>query len=340
MGALIISNFLTALTSTVLFKLALFAYSTSGAEGATSWLLIWPRLALCLGWDVMSAAMVAALATITARPLAARFPRAAFAASSTVQALYGVFLLVSFHVALIVGAPLDKAAIDLLFFYNATPGRGGQLMVDSVAPYLTTSVEVETIVALALPLLALGFWSRRAKTGRGFGRRLVLTLAVFVFLTLVAVPGLANGVLAVHTFGLERSPLTMLVGSYARGPLRARRRPEAPQGDPYCFDLQSPVPVDGANPLKRATPARTNLVLILLESISTRSLEPAPTPMAFLDELARSANGVRFDNHYAHWAQTMNAAFNNLVLGAAAPGLSADHVREPGHSLHQFDGGA
>jgi arylsulfatase A-like enzyme len=307
---LVIANFLTALTSTFLFKLALFAYSTSGAEGATSALLSWPRLVLCLGWDVVSAALVAGLAALAAGPLASRFPRASFATASAVQAVYGVFLMVSFHVALIVGAPLDKAAIDLLFFYNATPGRSGQLWADSVVPYLTASVGIETIVTLALPPLALRFWSRRAHGGRVLGRRLVATLAVLVFLTLVAVPGLANGLLAVHTFGLERSPLTMLAGSYARGPLRALRKNDTPEGDPYCFDMHSPVPVDGANPLTGATPVRSNVVLVLMESISTRSLEPAPTPMPFLDELGRSANGVRFDNHYTHWAQTMKAAFN------------------------------
>ena len=309
-GSLAIANFLTALASTFLFKLALFAYSTSGAEGVTSSLLSWPRLVLCLGWDIVSAALVAAVAMLIAGPIASRFPRVAFATSSTVQAVYGAFLMVSFHVALIVGAPLDKAAIDLLFFYNATPGRTGQLAMDSIAPYLTTSVGIETIVALALPPIALGFWSRREQAGRVPGGAFMTTLAVLVFLTVAAVPGLANGLLAVHTFGLERSTLTMLAGSYVRGPLRALRRAEVPAGDPYCFDMKSPVPVDGANPLTRATPARTNVVLIVLESISTRSLDPAPTPMPFLDELGRSANGVRFDAHYTHWAQTIKAAFN------------------------------
>ena len=142
------------------------------------------------------------------------------------------------------------------------------------------------------------------------GRRSVAALALCVFLTLVAVPGLANGLLAVHTFGLERSPLTMLALSYAREPLRALRHAAPPSADPYCFDLRSPVPVDGTNPLRAARPARTNLVLVVLESISTRSLAPAPTPMPVLESLGTAANGVRFDNHYTHWAQTMKAAFS------------------------------
>src|SRR5207244_9062594 len=120
-----------------------------------------------------------------------------------------------------------------------------------------------------------------------------------------------NGLLAVHTFVLERSPLTLLLGSYVSEPVRRLiGRDTVPLGDPYCFDLQSPVPVAGANPLTKATPARTNLVLVILESISARSLSAEPIPMPFLEGLGRSSQGVRFENHYAHWAQTMKAAFS------------------------------
>src|SRR6185503_5986092 len=110
-----------------------------------------------------------------------------------VHAVYGLFLVISYHIATIVGTPLDKAAIDLLFVYNATPGRTGRLFADSVVPYVTLAVVVEALLALAL----------------------------LVFLTIVAVPGLANGLLAVHTFGLERSPLTLLAASYLSEPVRA-----------------------------------------------------------------------------------------------------------------------
>src|SRR5205807_5487280 len=102
-----VGNFLTALTATLCFKLALFQYATSGAEGATSAVLTWPRIILCLGWDIVSAAIVAAVAT-------------ALVWAPAILAVYGVFLVVSYHIATIVGTPLDKAAIDLLFVYNAT----------------------------------------------------------------------------------------------------------------------------------------------------------------------------------------------------------------------------
>jgi hypothetical protein len=83
-SSLAVANFLTALTATVLFKLALFAYAASGAEGAESALLTWPRILLCLGWDVVSAAIVASVATAVAGPMAASLRSGALAASAIV----------------------------------------------------------------------------------------------------------------------------------------------------------------------------------------------------------------------------------------------------------------
>jgi hypothetical protein len=113
-----IPAFLAAFTGTLIFKIALFRYSTSGAEGISSALATWPRIVLCLGWDIVSALLVAGVAAMFWWPAA-------------VEAAYGVFLVISYHIATIVGTPLDKAAIDLLFFYNATPGHTGRLFADS-----------------------------------------------------------------------------------------------------------------------------------------------------------------------------------------------------------------
>jgi arylsulfatase A-like enzyme len=293
-----IPSFLAAFTGTLIFKIALFRYSTSGAEGVSSVLATWPRLALCLGWDVVSAMIVAGVATALWWP-------------SAVEALYGVFLVVSYHIATIVGSPLDKAAIDLLFVYNATPGTTRQLFADSVVPYVTPAVVIEALLAAAIMPAVFLWWRQRVERGPAIGRRAAAAFAVLVFLTVAVVPGLANGLLAVHTFGLERSPLTLLVGSYVSEPFRRLiGRDTVPEGDPYCFDLQSPVPVAGANPLTKAAPSRTNLVVVILESISAHTVAVEPTPMPFLDGLGRSSQGVRFENHYTHWAQTMKAAFS------------------------------
>ena len=293
-----IPGFLAAFTGTLIFKIALFRYSISGAEGMSSALATWPRIVLCLGWDIVSALIVAGVAAMLWWPAA-------------VEAVYGVFLVISYHIATIVGTPLDKAAIDLLFFYNATPGHTGRLFADSVVPYVTRAVVIEAALAGALMPIVLFWWRRRAERGPAIGRRAVWAFAVLVFLTVAVVPGLANGLLAVHTFGLERSPLTLLLGSYVSEPVRRLLgRDTIPAGDPYCFDLRSPVPSAGENPLTKAMPSPTNLVLVILESISSRSVSAEPTPMPFLAGLGRSSQGVRFENHYTHWAQTMKAAFS------------------------------
>ncbi|HYM22142.1 MAG TPA: hypothetical protein VEU08_03005, partial [Vicinamibacterales bacterium] len=255
-------NFAIALAATLIFKLALFSYAASGAEGYTSALAWYPRLALCLGWDVVSAAIVGAIATAPALALRSRRPAAI--ASATVQAAYAIFLVISYHVAVIVGAPLDKAAIDLWFFY-ADPSVGGtaRILSDSVAPYFTPALYVEAAAAVLLPIAAMAWLRRRTPprlSPRGGG-----VLVTAVVLTVAGVPGLANGPLAVHTFGLERSPLTMLIGSYARAPLAMFRARGAAPADPFCFDASSPVPIGGTDPLKGVAPKRTNLVLVILE---------------------------------------------------------------------------
>jgi len=308
---LAVANFLTALLVTFFFKAALVNYSASGAEGASSALLMWPRIILCLGWDVVSAAIVATFVTVVATLLIRRRPRASTAWSAAAHALYALFLVISYHVAVIVGAPLDKAAIDLLFLYNSTPGRNGRLFADSVTPYVTPAVGVEALVAVLVAPAVLLWILRRRDLNRVIGRRALIAIGSLVGLTLAAVPGLANGPLAVHTFGLERSPLTMLAISYLRNPLRALRRRDPAPADPYCFDLSSPVQVDGADPLLRVAPKRTNLLLVILESISTGSLSSTgPTPMPVLEQLGHAPRGMRFESHYAHWAQTMKAEFS------------------------------
>ena len=65
---LAIANFLAALGAVLAFKLALFRYAASGAEGQTSVFLTYLRLVLCLGWDVVSAAMVTATVMAVAGP--------------------------------------------------------------------------------------------------------------------------------------------------------------------------------------------------------------------------------------------------------------------------------
>lgn len=303
-----LANYLVALAATLAFKTALFVYAAAG-EGQTSAIAWYPRLALCLGWDVVSAGIVGGIAWAAAAP-ARRQPKAALALSAALQAFYGIFLVISYHIAVIVGAPLDKAAIDLWFFYaDPSPGGTKRLFVDSVAPYFTPAFFAEAGVAIVGPILLL-LWLERRRGRIALGRRGIAALAIAAALTIVAVPGFANGIFAVHTFGLERSPLTLLIGSYVKRPLRSLQAQDALPADQFCFDLASPYPVDGVDPLLGAEPRRTNILLVILESIGSRGLDTAPTPMPFLASLAAAPRTVVAAAHYAHWPQTMKADFS------------------------------
>ncbi|HZR22601.1 MAG TPA: sulfatase-like hydrolase/transferase [Vicinamibacterales bacterium] len=307
---MLLLHFVTALAATIAFKLALFIYAASG-EGQTSAIQWYPRIVLVFGWDVVSALLVALVAWAIGSLLARVHVRVALAWALIVHALYGGFLLVSYHIAVIVGAPLDKAAIDLWFFYaDPSPGGTSRLLADSVAPYFTPAFFLQLAIALVGPPL-LFVWLRNRREPIALGRRSQLTLAVAVVLTLIAVPGLANGPLAVHTFGLERSPLTMLAGSYLKNPLHAVLHARTRSfNESFCFDLTSPEPVEGTDPLANATPRRTNVLFVIMESIGAKRLAMQPTPMPFLDAWSRSPSTVTFTNHYAHWPQTMKAAFS------------------------------
>jgi hypothetical protein len=75
-------------------------------------------------------------------------------------------------------------------------------------------------------------------------------------------------------------------------------RDTVPAGDPYCFDLHSPVPTDGEDPLAKATPSRTNSVLVILESDLLAQLVGRADADALSGGARPIVAGVRFENHY------------------------------------------
>lgn len=310
------ANFLAAFALLAVFKAALVWYAASGAEGETSGPRMAGKFFLCLGWDVVGAALVAALVVLVAAAVAGRGGRRALMVSGAIQALHGLYLAINHEVAKVTGAPLEKAAIDLGFF-NAETGHGAApsfKMASSIAPYLTTTVALEVALGVVGSVLAVRFVLTRVDRWIRFWP-LGAAVAGALFLTSVALlPGLANGRAAIHTYGLERSPVPLIAGSYLRAPMRRLVAAEAPPADPFCLDLSVPPQIAKAvvNPLRAARPQRTNVVLVVLESIGVRSLRHDPFPMPALRSLGQSANGIEFAHHYSHWPQTMKAMFTLL----------------------------
>lgn len=316
------ANFLVAFGTLCVAKSALIWFAASGAEGQTSRLRTMSKLLLCLGWDVVGAVLVAALALYPALRFLRTGRRLSLAAVIAVQVLAGLFVAINVEVWKVLGSPLEKVAIDLAFFNadsKAVEGAARLHIASSVSPYLTLSLGIGLIGSAVVPAWVtarLHRWrlhrlERPLLSGR-WRLLLLVPVALFVASALV-VPGLANGPAAVHTYGLERSPLPLLLASYARAPLRRLRGTAPAQGDPFCFDQRSPFPPtiwEGeANPISRARPARSNLILVFLESVGSRALEQTPPPMPFLSSLGAGSRSVTFATHYSHWPQTMKTEF-------------------------------
>jgi len=117
---------LTAFLTTALYKLALLIYSASGLEGSTSWIRTLGRLPLVLGWDLVAGALVGCLgAWVASAARRSGFPRLGRGLVIGLLALNGAYLAIAFRVATLVGAPPDKATLDLAFFSSESPKGSG-----------------------------------------------------------------------------------------------------------------------------------------------------------------------------------------------------------------------
>ncbi len=305
--------FFVSFATLAVFKVVLFVYSASGAEGETGGLRMAGKLLLCLGWDVVGAALATAICAGPLWLMRERMPRAAFGFAVAWQGLHGLFVALSHRLWRVMGAPFDKSAIDLAFF-NADPrrGQGGQWdMASSVAPYLTGGLALEVALAALLPALALVWLHRRLPSLARHRRPAGWGFAGALLLTLVLVPILVR-TRVLHIYLFDQSPLPLLTRSYLRGPWRQLQGIPVPVGDKFCLDLRSPLPPAEwpENPLRAAKPAPTNLVVVFLESIASRYLAERPPAMPFLEGLGDGAGSVRFAAHYSTWPQTMQALFS------------------------------
>ncbi len=303
-------NFFGALGALLVSKLAIYTYIVSGAEGRTPVLKTFAKLFLCLGWDMVGAVLIALLATLISLPFLKR-PKVAFSISGFIQAVHIFFDWVSYIVQKNLGAPLGKPAIDLGFL-NSDPSIHSHFTLGSSSA-LNVNLPNMTVMALMILATAGLMWlANRVKWGR-WSRGLAWFFGVgFAVTTILILPNLRNGQvwgIRVHTFGLERSPVTYLLDSYLR-PL-THGTTSTYKGDPFCFNMQSianPEKRSPKPPLAGAVPQKTNLVVIILESVGYLDYSSNPSPMPFLHSLA--SKGIALPQHYSTWPQTMKALFS------------------------------
>jgi hypothetical protein len=319
--------FVGTLAVLLVHKGALVAYNLSGAEGRTDALSLVAKSALFLGWDVVGAALLAGLVTLLAWPLERLgWRRVALAVALVPLLAHGFYLGINFFAQQAMGAPIDKSFIDLGFLNRE--GRAGtdfapdSTVWDSVVHFLNPlSLSFLALCTLLAPALFL-WWRTRPPAPGPWLRRLGWgTCGLLALLTVGLLPHLINGEvlgLRVHTFGLERSPFATLTWSYLRPVWRGLTYERAHLSDPFCMDLSSverpgaleddPLLVEphGSGP----RPARTNLVVVVLESVGGRYLDDAPQRMPFLNALGSRPGGASFTAHYSPWPQTMKALFS------------------------------
>ncbi len=312
-------HFFVALLILLLFKLGLFVNNTLGTEGYVSGWNLASKALLLLGRDVLGAAVFAVLMVVLCLPFVRRdIPRATLLVSLFGQGAHALFVAVSFFVNIYLGGPLNKAVLDLAQFDSLSQAAAGQSALwSSIQHYLGPFQITVFVVAVGLAIAAfLRLPWLAERVSRRTAKIVVGCLALEMMVTVFLLPWLINGHLwgiRVHTYGLEKSAGVALVWSYTK-PLFthtwAGNKPSAEGGFRFDHPMITPraEPVD--NPLRRAAPKKTNVILISLESIGNIYIEEDPQRMPFLSGIGQSEGGVYLASHYSVWPQTMKAFFS------------------------------
>lgn len=318
--ALFFRNFVAAAAVLVPFKVALVLNNVFGTEGFAPGPSLAAKSLLFYGGDLLGAALVAALAAAVSWPLVALGrARIGHAAAIAAQLLHGALVAVSFFTTLYIGGPLNREVIELSSLAsdaNAEAGAGGALW-SSIAHYLGPLQMGAVLAGLALPLAAYLLQPRiAARLGRRAKRGLLAAAAIEAALTALLLPWLINGhVLGIrlHTYGLERSPGLVLAGSYVKPLFAGLGREGAAPADPFTFDFGAVELAGypaGPNPLRGATPKRTNVILIALESVGAAHSDSDPGVMPFVRGAGSRPGSVYLARHHTVWPQTMKAFFS------------------------------
>lgn len=317
-------NFLATLFVVVTAKYILVWHDLMRPTAELNALELIPLSFLLLGWDIVAAAGFALVVALLCLPWIIRGQSdpgrpAVLATSAFLQFVHGAGVGIGLFVALFVGTPPNKEGFDLAFMAGvAQPDDGLSGIWSSVLHYLTpatiSAIAFLCVLGAVVALLA----PRIAARLQGYPGWLVAGVsAVYAATTIVLVPALARGDiggLRLNTHELERSHTVEFVGSYLEAWLCAPGPAPRPDGDAFRFDLRSPFPPaeDAQPPLAGAEVRRTNVVVVLLESIAESYIREEPSPMPFLASIGTPEGppGVALARHYTTWSQTTKAFFS------------------------------
>ncbi len=302
----------------VILKGGLVVRDLLGAGFKSAWEEV-SEAPLYFGNDIVGAALVAAVATLLVAPLlAAGLTRTARGASLAVQVLHALFAAFSTGLLLEAGGYLTRNAVLATVVDQPGPVSdwGPALWESATASFtpgnLAPLAGMPVVAVVAFVLLPRG-WARLHRWVR---RSVVLLLFLLGLTALALLPRMMRGELGPRLYlnGMEKSPLIELTASAATPWVRRLEPGPTWTGDPFRFDLSSIVaPAEVAStPLAGATPRRTNVILVLAESVGRPALDWPEAPMPWLASLGTRPGEVVFDAHFSTWTLTTQAVFSIL----------------------------
>lgn len=298
----------------VLLKAGLVGYYATGGRSFEPLYKLLPKSLMYFGGEILGAALLAGLTVLLCLPLLLlrRFRLAGLLAVGLL-ALVAVVAAASTASMAYMGGPLTLQAFQTVLISDDPAGVSDAAMLSS----LTDMLNVFTVAALVLsPLLALwgfSFLGPRMPRGRR-GVILASLLAAEALLTVVFVPRMVSGEigLRIYSDGLEQSPSTAFLESLAL-PLMERLGKNVVLEDPFVMDIAAKHeqrPAGEAPPLSGATPGKTNVVYVMLESVGETYQEETPALMPFLKSLGTGPGGAWFKRHYSTYSLTTGAWFS------------------------------
>ena len=317
-------NFFTAFAVLLAFKLALVGNNIFGTEAFESGGVFISKIPLLIGNDILGAFLLGLVVTLISSPLFLRGKeRVGLVLSGVLQGAHSALAGVSFFASIYIGGPLNREVMELATNGGgATTGDEAPALWSSIAHYLGAGQISTALGGILLGTLVFVFFPRIEARVKPRLRKLVAgALIIEAAVGVLLLPWLINGHIAgirIHTFGLERSAGIELAWSYTKPAFSWLHSSGPPLADEFVLDMSSIAAAEGegegegeiAPLMTGATPARTNVIFISLESVSEGYIEEDPARMPFLSSVAKSGRGVYFENHYSVWPQTMKAFFS------------------------------
>lgn len=284
------------------------------------------KMPLFLGMDLAGATAGALVALGLAWPLRrGGWEGPARIVEGAVIAILGFYVPVSGFVRQVLGTPMDAVALQyLLGGEESSGGLVSEALRDSISLYLTPGRLAVVGGSMALGLAVReAFGRRNIRVSRRGAAVATVVGALWMASSGLLAPALSSGRLLgtrVMTWEQERSEIPDLLGS-AFHLARDRWRDPEEEG-PVSFRFQAPLaplPPAPQAPLAEARPGRSNLLMVVLESVPARVLQAAGEgDLPVLRSLA--GRGILFEAHYTPWPQTFKSIFSLFCSEQPWPG--------------------